>query len=153
MGLWAALFLGLLIGVVIAFGREVVGWYPEPDSYVQNTLYAGIFWFTGTLAYAIAKRPVAACAAWIVEPLWTYSGTDWLRIVIPVAIGVVLGWLMAIGGNRVTYARLLIATLLTMAIQQAAFMYFRGYPFLWVEVAGAVIGATAAYVVGWAFRR
>lgn len=148
-----AVFLGLLIGVVVLFGREMAGWYPRADSFAENALSGAIYWFAGTLAYVIARRPVAACAAWMVEPMWIYSGSDWLPVAIPVMAGVVLGWLMDIGGSRLTYPKLLTASLLTMAAEQMAFMYFYSIPFRWELVAGAALGASVAFVVGWAFRR
>jgi hypothetical protein len=153
LSFWPALSLGVLIGAAVVFGLEVWGWVPQPDNFLQTSVSLSIFWFTGVLAYVIAKRPVAACAAWTVEPLLRYSDAGSVRLLIPLAVGVVFGALMSIGRSRVTYGKLLTAALLTMAAEQAALIYFLNADFRVEQVVGALIGASVAYVVGWAFRR
>ncbi len=157
IGWFAAVLLGVVIGAGVIFGRQALNWQVNSANSGDLTLYIGVFWLTGLLAYVLARRPVAAWAAWTVAPLWymvSSGNTDNLiSLALPAVYAIVLGWLMAIG-SRITFIKLLFASAIAMVAGRAANHLLLGISLstLRFRVEDG-LGLLLAVLVAWAIAR
>jgi serine/threonine protein kinase len=159
---WGALLLGAAVGATFMFGRGQLAWSPDASNFLDYSVYIASIWLPGLLAYVLAKRPIAAWAAWSFAALWNLvlvlQGQNYAQLVLPVVEAVILGWLMAIAGNRLAYFNLLIASGLALAAGRAVNYLMLGVPLASIrfrpeDAAALVIAVTAAWLVAKLLRR